>query len=81
MVYFFDVICSMSCIALTQEEIDPLVARLFNNDPPTLRPASVPTPFSSENLFPEVRVSSLSYIPYLHCLTNLSCLFISGALP
>jgi hypothetical protein len=37
------------CIALTQEEKDQLVARLFDKDPPTLWPASVPTPFSSEN--------------------------------
>jgi hypothetical protein len=45
---------------LTQEEIDQLVARLFDKDPPTPRPASMPTPFSSENPPPVVRPSSFT---------------------
>jgi hypothetical protein len=74
MVYFLNMICSMSCITLTWVEIDQFMARLFDKDPPTPRPARVPPPFSSDNLPPEVRVSPLSDILYLHCLTNLSYL-------
>jgi hypothetical protein len=50
------------CTTLTQEEIDQLVARLFDKDPPTLQLASVPTPFSSENPPPVVRASSFTNV-------------------
>jgi hypothetical protein len=48
MVYFLDLICSVSYIALAQEEIDQLVAHLFDKDPSTPRPAGVPTSFSND---------------------------------
>jgi hypothetical protein len=61
-------------IALTQAEIDQLVTCLFDKNLPTPRPASVPTPFSSENPPPVVRVFAFSDALYLHCLINLFCL-------
>jgi hypothetical protein len=64
----------MSYIALTRIEINWCVAHLFDKDPPTPQPASMPTPFSSENLPSKVRVSFLSDILYLHCLITLFCL-------
>jgi hypothetical protein len=50
------------CTTLTQEEIDQLMARLFDKNPPTLRPASVPTPIFSENPPPVVRASSFTNV-------------------
>jgi hypothetical protein len=44
--------------ALTQYEIDRLVAGLFDKDLPTLWPASMPVPFFSENPPPVVTVSA-----------------------
>jgi hypothetical protein len=41
MVYFLDLICFVSYTALTQEEIGPLVTRLFNQDPLTPQLASL----------------------------------------
>jgi hypothetical protein len=49
MIYFLDLICFLSCTVLTQIEINQFVAHLFDKDPSTARPASVPTPFSSKN--------------------------------
>jgi hypothetical protein len=37
------------CTGLTQAKIDHFVGRLFDKDPPTARPASVPMPLCSEN--------------------------------
>jgi hypothetical protein len=56
-----------TCTALTQAEIDWLVAHLFDKDPPTLWRASVPVPFYTKNPPPAVRVPALSDVLYLHC--------------
>jgi hypothetical protein len=65
---------------LTQAEIDRLVARLFDMDPLTLWPASVPAPFSSKNPPHAVRVSSFSDVPIVN--TDKSILLVNlGALP
>jgi hypothetical protein len=68
------------CIALNQEEIDQLVARLFDKDPPTPCPASVPTPFSWENLPPVVRASPFTNAT-IFITDNSILLVILGALP
>jgi hypothetical protein len=47
---------SLFYTALIQAEIDRLVARLFDKDPPTPQPATMPVPFSSENPPHVVRV-------------------------
>jgi hypothetical protein len=60
--------------ALTQYEIDRLVAGLFDKDLQTLWPASMPAPFFSENPPPVVTVSAFSDVLYLQCLINLFCL-------
>jgi hypothetical protein len=49
---------SLFYTALIQAEIDRLMARLFDKDPPTPQPASMPVPFSSENPPHVVRVSA-----------------------
>jgi hypothetical protein len=59
---------------LTQAEIDRFVARLFDKDPSTLRPASMHAPFSSENPPPVVRVFTFLDALYLDCLINMFCL-------
>jgi hypothetical protein len=73
MVCFLNLTCYVYCTALNQEEIDQVMAHLFDKDLPTPQPAGVHVPFSNENLPPEVKISSLSDILYLHCLTKLSC--------
>jgi hypothetical protein len=68
------------CTALTQEEIDQLVARLFDKDSLTPQPANVPTPFSNKNPPPVVRASSFTNVTIL--ITDKSILLIIlGALP
>jgi hypothetical protein len=57
MICHSDLINSLFHIVLTQAEIDWFVARLFDKDPPTARPASVPVPFCSENLPPSVSIT------------------------
>jgi hypothetical protein len=52
-----DLIFRSSCIALSQEEVDGFMGRLFDKDPPTAQPADLPLPYSSENLPPSVRVT------------------------
>jgi hypothetical protein len=49
MIRHSDLISSLFCTGLTQAEIDRFVGRLFDKDPPTMWPASMPAPFSSEN--------------------------------
>jgi hypothetical protein len=68
------------CTALTQEDIDQLVALLFNKDPPTLRPASVPTPFSCENPPPVVTASSFTNVTIFIADESI-LLVILGSLP
>jgi hypothetical protein len=51
LIHYSDLINSLFYTALTQAEIDHLMARLFDKDSPALQPASVHVPFSSENLF------------------------------
>jgi hypothetical protein len=44
---------------MSQEEIDGFVARLFDKDPPTARPDTLPLPYSNENSPPSVRITVL----------------------
>jgi hypothetical protein len=56
------------------------VAHLFDKDPPTLWPASVATPFFSENPPPVVRASSFTNVSIF--ITDESVLLvILGVLP
>jgi hypothetical protein len=41
---------------MPQEEIDGFVARLFDKDPPTARPDTLPLPYSSDNPPPSIRI-------------------------
>jgi hypothetical protein len=50
-------ISSPLSVVLTQAEIDRLMVRLFDKDPPTVHPVSVPAPFCSENSPPLVRIT------------------------
>jgi hypothetical protein len=74
MIYFLDLICFLSCTALTQVEINRFVAQLFDKDQVFTWTASVPKPFYSENPPPAVRVSSFADVFYHHHLINLFCL-------
>jgi hypothetical protein len=66
--------------ALTQKEIDQLMARMFDKDPPTSWTASVPTPFSSKNPPPGVRASSFTNVT-IFIADKFVLLVILGALP
>jgi hypothetical protein len=55
-------------VALTADEIDGFVARLFDRGVPTARPDVVPLPFSSENPPPLVRVLSFLNLFPIDCL-------------
>jgi hypothetical protein len=44
---------------MSQEEIDGFVARLFDKDPPTARPDTLPLPYSDENPPPLVGITVL----------------------
>jgi hypothetical protein len=44
---------------MSQEEIDGFVARLFDKDPLTARPDTLPLPYSNENPPPLVRITDL----------------------
>jgi hypothetical protein len=68
------------CIALIHKEIDQLMTRLFDKDPPTPRPASVPMPFFSENSLPVVRASSFTNVT-IFIADKSVLLVILGALP
>jgi hypothetical protein len=57
MICYSDMINSLFCTILAQVEIDRFVGRLFDKDPPTARPASVPMPFCSENPPPSVSIT------------------------
>jgi hypothetical protein len=46
--YYPDLTLLLSCVVLSQEEIDWLVGQLFDKDPPTTRPAGLPLPYCSE---------------------------------
>jgi hypothetical protein len=41
---------------MPQEEINRFVARLFDKDPPTARPNTLPFPYNSDNPPPLVRI-------------------------
>jgi hypothetical protein len=56
------------------------VARLFDKDPPTPWPASVPTPFSSENPPPVVRDFSFTSVT-IFIADKFVLLVIPGVLP
>jgi hypothetical protein len=55
-------------VALTVDEIDGFVARLFDRRVPTARPDAIPLPFSSENPPPLVRVLSFLNLFPINCL-------------
>jgi hypothetical protein len=55
-------------VALTVDEIDGFVARLFDRGVPTARPDAVPLPFSSENPPPLVRVLFFLNLSPINCL-------------
>jgi hypothetical protein len=63
-----DLINSLFDTILTKAEMDRLMARLFDKDPPTPQPANVPAPFSSEN--PPPVVSFCFYHCFLSSLLN-----------
>jgi hypothetical protein len=44
---------------MSQEEIDGFVARLFDKDPLTARPDTLPLPYSNENPPPLVMITDL----------------------
>jgi hypothetical protein len=50
------------CAALSQEEIDGYVTRLFDKDPPTAWPADLPLPYSNKNPPPSIRVTIILII-------------------
>jgi hypothetical protein len=55
-------------VALTADEIDEFVARLFDRGVPTACPDAVPLPFSSENPPPLVRVLQFLNLFPIDCL-------------
>jgi hypothetical protein len=55
-------------VALTADEIDGIVAHLFDRGVPTVRPDAVPLPFNSENPPPLVRVLSFLNLSQINCL-------------
>jgi hypothetical protein len=59
------------CAALSQEEINGFVGRLFYKDPQTTWPADFPLPYSSKNLPPLVRGTVILVI--LRPAINISC--------
>jgi hypothetical protein len=63
MIYHSDLITSLFPTILTQAEINWFVARLFDKDPPTARPASVPARYSSENPPPAVSITVIFFVP------------------
>jgi hypothetical protein len=58
LVCYSNLMNSLFDTALTQYEIDRLVAGLFDKDLQTLWPASMPAPFFSENPPPVMTVSA-----------------------
>jgi hypothetical protein len=64
MICHSDMINSLFCTGLTQAEVDRFVGWLFDNDPPTVRPASMPAPFYSENPPPSVSITVSFRRPY-----------------
>jgi hypothetical protein len=56
---------------MSQEEIDGFVARLFDKDPPTTRPDTLPLPYSNENHPPLVRITVLLLTFFLAIYTFL----------
>jgi hypothetical protein len=55
-------------IALTADEIDEFVAHLIDRCVPTVRPDTVPLPFSSENPHPLVKVLFFLNLSQINCL-------------
>jgi hypothetical protein len=64
MIHHSDRINSLFYTGLAQAEIDRFVGHLFDNDPPTVRPTSVPTPFYSENPSHSVSITLSFGLPY-----------------
>jgi hypothetical protein len=56
---------------MSQEEIDGFVARLFDKDPLTARPDTLPLPYSDENPPPLVRITILLITFFLTIYTFL----------
>jgi hypothetical protein len=56
---------------MSQEEIDGFVPRLFAKDPPTVRPDTLPLPYSNENPPPLVRTTILLHTFFLAIYTFL----------
>jgi hypothetical protein len=56
------------------------MAHLFDKDPPTLWPASVPMPFPSENSPPVVRAFSFTNVTIWNAYKSV-LLVIQGVLP
>jgi hypothetical protein len=70
----------LSCIALSQGEIDGFMGQLFDKDPPTVWRADLPLPYSSENLPSSVRATVFSTIPQPAINISL-CLVIQDLYP
>jgi hypothetical protein len=64
MICHFDLINSLFCIGLTQAEIDQFMGHLFDKDPPTVRPASMPAHFYSENPPSSVSITVSFGLPF-----------------
>jgi hypothetical protein len=61
----------LSHAAMPQEEIDGFMARLFDKDPPTTRPDTLPLPCINENSPPSVRINVLLLTFFLTIYTFL----------
>jgi hypothetical protein len=59
---YLDLTFLLSCIALSQEEVDRFVGRLIDKDPPTAWPANLPLPYSRKNPPPSVRTTVILII-------------------
>jgi hypothetical protein len=50
----------MSCTTLSEEEVDWIVGRLFDKDPPTAWPTDLPLHYSNKTPPPSVRATIFS---------------------
>jgi hypothetical protein len=63
MICHSDLTTSLFPIVLTHAKINRFVARLFDKGPPTTWPASVPTPYCSENPPPTLSITVFFFVP------------------
>jgi hypothetical protein len=63
MICHSDLITSLLPTVLTHAEINQFVAHLFDKDPPTAWPASVPAPYCSENSLLAISITVFFFVP------------------